>query len=175
MLDRLIITEDCSLSFNMNPILISEKYESRPVKFTGLWEENGWKFKIYAITHKKNTIADEKTLNIAKVFAKKCTSRFRELAPAYGLGYIILHKGMNCNFIVVCFWVGENMIRTHSMISTIEKPNEYTEITETGMNVCVWDAEIHNFERNSWVENILSYPDNPNEDKYIQSVFKGAI
>ncbi len=152
-------------------IKISEKYEDRPFEFAGLWDDNGWKFKIYKITHKSNTPADEMTFDIAKDFAHVCIAKFTELAPAYGLGYLILHNGMDSNFIVVNFWVGENMLRTHTMISQLSSPYNYVETTHTGMNVCVWDAQIHIFERNLWVECVLSNPEDPDIDNYLASTY----
>ena len=159
------------MQINISPLVIKEKYEDRQVEFCGIWEDNSWKFKIYKITHKNNSPADEKIENTAKAFALKCVTTFTDIAALYGLGYIILHKGMDSNFIVINFWAGENMIRTHAFISTLENPYDYRDITETGMNVCVWDALIHNFERNSWVENILKNPDEPEIDKYMNSKF----
>ncbi|HJY63808.1 MAG TPA: hypothetical protein VJ455_06610 [Ignavibacteria bacterium] len=155
----------------ISPIKISEPFENREIKFSGIWHDNSWRFKIYKITHKNNTPADEKTLEIAKSFANSCIAKYTDIAPVYGLGYIILHKGMDSNFIVVCFWAGENMLRTHVMISSIDKPYEYIDKTETGMTVCVWDAIIHNFERNAWVENILNKPEHPSPDEYINSIY----
>ena len=160
----------------ISPVKISEKYEDRPVDFGGVWENDGWKFKIYRITHKKNTSADEKTLNIAKDFAKEViadyTAKYNDAAPSYGFGYIILHKGMDSNFIAVNWWSGENMLVTRSMLAPLNDPYNYFEITESGMNVCVWDMKVHNFERNSWVENILANPTAPETAKYMDNIYK---
>jgi hypothetical protein len=161
---------------NTSILKITEKYEDRPVEFGGIWEDGQWKFKIYRITHKKNTPADERTLEIAKDFAKDVvldyTTKYEIAAPSYGLGYIILHKGMDSNFIVVSWWSGENMLVTRSMLASLNDQYNYFEITESGMNVCVWDMLIHSFERNSWVKNILESPYEPHIDMYMQNIYK---
>ncbi len=159
---------------NINPIKISERYKDRETKFLGVWKEGDWQFKLYAITHPKNTIADERTLDLAKNFARDCLRRHADYAPAYGLGYIILHRGMDANFIAINWWAGENMLSSHPFLAPLERPYEYKQITETGLNACVWDALVHFHERNAWVEHILS-PSRPVPDGYLQSVVNMEI
>jgi hypothetical protein len=155
----------------IKPITITEKYEPRDTEFSGYWEDDRWRFKIYKVTHKKNPKADEKTLNIAKEFARKCIGEFN-MADYYGYGYLILHKGMDCNMIIVNIWAGENMITRFSLLSSLDDPYNYKDVTSTGMNVCVWDESIHYFERNSWVSHILLKPENPDPDAYMNETYK---
>jgi len=154
------------------PIHFTEPYEDRPVKFLELSEDKGWKFKIYAIVHKKNTPPDGKTIEIAKQFAKDCIEKYHYIADSYGLGYIIIHKGRDSNFIVINWWLGENMVCTHSFLSPLNNQYLYQEITHTGMNVCVWDSLIHSFERNAWVNFIMKNPDTPDIKGYLKAIYK---
>ncbi len=78
---------------------------------------------------------------------------------------------MDSNFIVVNWWSGENMIVTRAMLAPLSDPYNYTEVTQTGMNVCVWDMQIHNHERNAWVESILKHPSSPMTEDYINSFY----
>ena len=94
------------------PIHISEPYEDRPVNFLGVSGDSGWQFKIYSIVYKKNTQPDDRTIEMAKQFAKDSIEKYHYIADSYGLGYIIIHKGMDSNFIVVNWWLGENMVCT---------------------------------------------------------------
>jgi hypothetical protein len=155
----------------VNVIKISERYRDRETSFLGIWKNGEWRFKLYAITHPQNTIADDKTLGLAKEFARDSLRRHAEFSPAYGLGYIILHRGMDANFIVINWWAGENMLSSHPFLAPLEKPYDYKEITATGLNVCVWDVLVHFHERNAWVEHILS-PSSPNPEGYMQSVME---
>ena len=154
------------------PIHFSEPYEDRPVEFLELSNNDGWRFKIYSIVYKKNSAPDERTIEIAKQFAKDCIEKYHYIADSYGLGYIIIHKGKDSNFIVINWWLGENMICTHSFLSPLNNSNLYQEITHTGMNVCVWDALIHFHERNAWVEFIMKNPDAPDINGYCESIYK---
>jgi len=161
---------------NISPINITEKYEDRSIEACGILNLDTWKLKLYKITYHKNSPADEKTLEIALNFFKDSatnyTSRYDIFAPSYGLGYIILHKGMDSNFIVVNWWCGENMLVTRTMLARLNDPYNYTEITATGMNVCVWDMLVHNHERNSWVENILKNPASPKTGSYLNTFYE---
>ena len=154
------------------PIHISEPYEERPIKFLGISEDDDWKFKIYSIVYKKNTSPDDKTIEMAKQFAKDCIEKYHYIADSYGLGYIIIHKGMDSNFIVVNWWLGENMVCTHAFLSPLNNPYLYQEITHTGMNVCVWDSLIHCHERDAWVNFIMKNPVKPDAKGYLEEIYK---
>ena len=154
------------------PIKISEPYKERPVNFLGITGDSGWRFKLYTITYENNTPPDEKTIATAKEFAKDCIEKYHYIADSYGLGYIIIHKGMDANFIVVNWWVGENMVCTHTFLAPLSNPNLYQEITHTGMNVCVWDTLVHFHERNAWVNHIMKNPKNPDAKGYLEDIYK---
>jgi hypothetical protein len=163
-------------AMNISPIKITEKYEDRLIEECGILEVNGWKLKLYKITYRKNSPADEKTLDIAVNFFKDAafdyTAKYDDMTPSYGLGYVILHKGMDSNFIAVNWWSGENMLVTRAMLAPLNDPCNYNEITQTGMNICVWDMLVHNHERNAWVESILKNPSSPKTEEYINSFYK---
>ncbi len=55
---------------HISPIKITEKYEDRTIEQDGILDIDGWKLKLYKITYKNNTPADEKTLEIALNFFK---------------------------------------------------------------------------------------------------------
>ncbi len=152
------------------PVLLSERYRDRHVEFRGVWAESGWRFKMYAITHHGNSPADERTTEIAKTFARRWLNEFGALTPAYGVGYILLHKGMDSNYIVVTWFAGENMICTHSAASPRLDPYNFKSITHTGLNTCVWDALLHKFERDAWVRQIMT-PETPDVEKYVSDVY----
>lgn len=154
------------------PLQISEPYEERPIKLVEIAEDAGWTFKIYSVVYKKNAPPDERTIEMAKQFAKDCIEKYHYIADSYGLGYIIIHKGMDSNFIVINWWLGENMICTHTFLSPLNNQYLYQEITHTGMNVCVWDELVHYHERNAWVNFIMKKPACPDIKGYIADIYK---
>jgi hypothetical protein len=158
----------------MKPVdlFVSEDYENRNILYSDLFQTNGWKFKVYTVTHKNNTPPDEKIRSIAEHLTIESLESYGKKMPGYGAGYIILHKGMDMNLLVINWWTGENMRCTVAYLSRINNPYEFIDVTESGCTVCVWDDLIHRFERDSWVENILSKSKNPDMDGYIKSIYK---
>lgn len=153
-----------------SPIRISENYADRPTRFKGIWTIGHWRFKVYTITHHSNTEADERTAEIAGKLAAKLTTQHGSQFDSYGLGYIILHRGMDSNFIVITWWAGENTAFTFSYLSALKQHYRYRNLNPSGCGACVWDALIHFHERNAWVQHVLRDASKPNVDGYLRDV-----
>jgi hypothetical protein len=151
---------------SLSSIQFTEPYRDRKTEFLGIWENDSWKLKLYAITHHGNSRADENTIAIAGQLVQEALANHSHHARAYGLGYIIIHRGMDCNFIVVSWWAGENMRISRAFMATLHAPDDYHDITATGMTVCVWDEMVHAHERDAWVTLVMT-PASPDVAGYL--------
>lgn len=151
-------------------IKITEAYQERDTVFREVLRAGEYRFKVYTITHKSNK-QDAETYKIASELAEKCVNEHTVDTPGYGPGYIIIHKGMDGNFIIIGWWSNENMVCLRGYYSSREMPLEFRDETFTGRIICVWDEKIHHHERNAWVKHILSKPAEPDTDAYMNSIY----
>ncbi|MBX7151915.1 hypothetical protein K1X84_09770 [bacterium] len=153
---------------NVIPIKLSEPFAPRALGYLGHWMIDEWSFKIYTITYHSNTQASSEYLTLVKRLWKKIPDVSK--VSSYGIGFIILHNGWNANFISFNWFADENMIVTHSFVAPIDHPLDYRFNTLTGMNMCVWDCAVIWQERSAWVKCIMSDPQRPDVDGYMNSI-----
>jgi hypothetical protein len=91
------------------------------------------------------------------------------------IGFLILHIGKEGIFSIINWWVGKNMLNTNVYISEQTKPNEFEKISGNGIVACVWELEVINHERISWLNNILKNEPNPNFENYLEDIINTEI
>lgn len=168
------------LVHSLNSISLSEPYLPRRTEFKGVWHDKGWNFKIYTITHSGNREADGQTLDIAKNKCRKLRhggilGKYSPSTVIHGLGYIILHKSKDTNYIVISWWVGENRLCKFVFFSTPDKPYQYKNLTSSGMTSCVWDAVVHHFENNLWINEVMKKSPQPDIKSYLEQYYTGEL
>ncbi len=62
------------------------------------------------------------------------------------------------------------MLNTNIFLTRPEKPNDFTKISGDGIVPCIWELEIINHERISWINNILKNETNPKFKNYLKDV-----
>jgi hypothetical protein len=143
-----------------------EPYTPRPIRFLELWEDAGWRIKVYGIVYGGGR-PDPLLLEAARATAR---ARLPEPAVApgrYGVGFLGVHQGRGVNFVFVDWWTAENELRHHVHLSEAEAPAALTDATHTGQAACVWDLRVIGFERDAWVETVLTNPAGPDLDAYL--------
>jgi hypothetical protein len=154
---------------------VMKKYKTRKIEFREIIEVNDWKIKIYTISQNGDFKQD--------IFYKSVIKKLPEwLAIDNGfdssndkIGFLILHIGKEGIFSIINWWVGKNMLNTNVYISEQTKPNEFEKISGNGIVACVWELEVINHERISWLNNILKNEPNPNFENYLEDIINTEI
>lgn len=70
-------------------------------------------------------------------------------------------------FSIINWWIDQHMLNSHKFLSEHENLNEFNLISGDGLAPCIWELEVINHERNSWIKNILKQAANPNFEAYL--------
>ena len=152
-----------------------KKYQARNIEFKETIEIEDWSIKIYTITKDGNFNHP--------VFYEQVKSQLPEWllmensfnSHNYKVGFLILHSATEGIFSLINWWIGENMLNSHIFMTDLKEPENFTKISGDGLVSCVWELEIMNHERISWLNNILKQAPNPNYPAYLDDVYNGII
>jgi hypothetical protein len=149
-------------------------YARRSVRFLELSERDGWKVKVYGISA-KNERPNQALVEASKEIAYKRLPLPAVAPNRYGLGVLIVHEGVDANYVLVDWWVNECILQNHVYTSELNDPSAFEYISPTGMTVCVWELPVLAFERDAWVNNILSSAARPNVEGYLSQRLNDQI
>ena len=149
-----------------------EKFNRREVKYCGIFEFGDWKFKMYRLAY--NELRDTSDIkNIVKEALPnwvKIKSQLNEY-PHYKIGIVIIHEAKDNILVVVNWWIYENVLQGHVYASDYMNPHKFTDLSDKGLQFCVWEMTILWHERNLWVEHILKKPKHPDWSSYISQYY----
>lgn len=136
-------------------------YAERKFGYLGLWKECGWNLKLYAIHHEagqaQEKIVPPTVLEGAKGFIRKCFSVPDTEGNHYHQGFVILHQGVQENWLVWYWWAFDN-ICSQVLANSSDKDPETFHAYHGPITACIWEMMIVEFERRAWIENVLSGP-----------------
>lgn len=142
-------------------------YEPRPIRFLELWEESGWRLKVYGIAFGRPLPRPE-LVAASKRVARRRLSESAGDQKNYGVGFLGVHDGRTANFVFVDWWAEENELHHHVYVSPVDRPEALEYVTPTGLVACVWDLRVLGFEREAWIDAVLKSPV-PDLEAYLQS------
>lgn len=142
-----------------------EKYKKREVSFLKIIRKNDWNIKTYGIRFK-----DLSSDNIEELILDKLPS------PAltenrYGTGFLIIHKGVVANWIMLNWWGHEDIVHQKLYTSEDEDFKTIKPVEDNSILACVHELDIYNFESNAWKKNILS-PERPDFEGYLNEIYQ---
>jgi hypothetical protein len=142
-------------------------YQLRPIRFIELMEYDGWKIKLYSISSLAEFVSGAK---IEK--AKQHLGKWLELSQAneletYQVATLILHECKEGCFVVINWWIDENMLQHYVYLAGKEDPENFKLFSDKGIVTCVWESAVIWFERNAWVKHILMKSEKPDFEAYL--------
>ena len=150
-----------------------EQFKKRATSYSGLYEFNDWKFKVYRIKYDETRVIQDVEKNIMSKLPNLIKEKTKINAyPNYQIGTVIIHEAKDCVFTLVNWWIYENVMQHHVYFSELDDPNEIIDYSDKGIQFCVWDLGIIWYERNLWVETILKQSKNPNWDAYLKNYYQ---
>lgn len=162
-------------------IAIESSYQTRPIRFMQLLEINGWQIKVYGISaHRESpdsAIVEaaqelaQAQLPMPPVWSAAPGSGSTVSEDRYGVAILIVHEGREGNFVLVSWWVGENMLQHHVYYAPPNPPFTFEYLSPTGLIACVWELAVLAFERQAWIDTVLANPSGPDIDAYLTRQF----
>jgi len=145
---------------------LNEPYKPRPIRFLELWEESGWRMKVYGIAYNRG-LPRRELIETAKSVARECLPQPAITANRYGVGFLGIHDGRGANFVFVDWWADENELHHHVYISPAAQPHQLRYASPADAKACVWDLCVMSFERLAWMETVLTNPAGVDVEAYL--------
>jgi hypothetical protein len=150
---------------------VSEPFSPRPVMTRGVRDVKGYRLKEYAILYGQDRLSiGQFELGLPAVFGALPQPAVTRTRP--GAGILILHQGRGARYIVLGWWDNENELPLKIWTQPRDACGAPWLPATTSQSVCVWDLELLNFERNAYVERVLSCTGAPDVESYLTAAFR---
>jgi len=143
------------------------RHKKRPIRFIRLWEQSGWRAKLYGISE-FSEFPDDVFLEAGEKVAEQILPLPAITSQRYGLAFITVHTAKMFNQVIVDWWERENELRHRVFKAEPEAPLDFREITESGEAFCVWELRVISFERDAWVNFVLDGKNGPDIEGYLR-------
>jgi hypothetical protein len=147
-------------------VRLAEPYAPRPVRPLGTFEHDGWRLKVYGIAY-RGAAPSAELLGAAQGIAAQTLPFPATFDGRYGVGFLGVHAGRGHDFVFVDWWEDENELHHHVFVAPSAEPDAFRDVTATGLSACVWDLSVICFERQAWLETVLTDPDGPDIEAYL--------
>lgn len=152
-----------------------EPYRPRETSSLGIVELEEWRFKLYGIHAPDRPAPDFGWAPAVRELARARLEEPGGHPERYGVGFAIIHHGREANFVLIDWWVGENMLENHVHVSSLDDPRAFAHVTATGLAACVWELRVMAHEREAWIETVLANPRGPDLDAYLERSLEGRF
>lgn len=143
-------------------------YAPRPIRCLELWQWGAWRLKVYGITHAPGGSLPD-LVDAAKALATGILPTAASAGPRhYGVGFMGVHQGNGANLVFLDWWADENELYHLAYASTPDRPEALSCASVTGRIACVWDLAVMGFERQAWIDTVLS-PPRPDVEAYLRA------
>lgn len=140
-------------------------YRPRTIGFLGLAHRGPWTLKVYRLERVPGVLppalveaAQDLALDFLELPMPQPRSGATDWAglPTHGLGFLLVHSGLDGVFIVLDVWIGENMLRQQVWVTTLAPPWRFDSLRESGLAMCVWELQVIQHEREAWLRHVLT-------------------
>ena len=131
-----------------------KRYVPRPVRTLGLGQPCGYRIKRYAITFGGGPFR-EADFGDGMRLAFEALPHPAVTTARPGVGFAIAHQGNGADYTVLGWWDNENELPLRVVVRP-QTPDGAWRPARDGESVCVWDLEVIGFERQAYVETVLS-------------------
>ena len=130
-------------------------YQKRKIAFRELLNINDWKVKSYTITKNNFFQAESVYKNTLKLLPEWLEMENSFNAKHDNAAFLIFHEATEGVFILVNWWVGQNMLNSHVFVVRHGRPGVPEKISGDGLVACVWEMEVMNHERMAWLNHMM--------------------
>jgi len=144
---------------------IAVGYSKRPIRFIRLLSHDGWTIKVYGISAQR-PLPPAAMIERAEAIARAALPQPAVTDERHGAAVLIVHEGADGNYILLDWWVGNNMLMQRVYQASTDAPLLFSDFTASGIVACVWELHVLAYERTAWVEQILARPGGPDFGGY---------
>ncbi len=105
-------------------IVLQEIYKKRPIRFLELWEQSGWRLKIYSIAY-QGEYPRAHLIEKAKELASERLPLLAGTEGCYGVGFLGVHDGRGADFVFIDWWIEENELHHHVYVASHSQPDQF--------------------------------------------------
>lgn len=146
--------------------MIGHPYQPRSIRRLGLLAHEGWRVKVYSISALQQRPAP--ALCEAAHRLARATLPCPAIAPGrYGVGVLIVHEGVDGNYVLLDWWEGENMMQHRVFRAPSLDPLAFRRCSPEECAFCVWELHVLHFEREAWIDTALGVPGAPDLEAYL--------
>ncbi|WP_049564745.1 hypothetical protein [Streptomyces sp. SBT349] len=95
------------------------------------------------------------------------------------VGFLILHHGMEADYLLVSQWYDADMLKhwVRGSVVDAEGDTTFAPLAQRDLIACVWELQIIGFERDAWVNTVLAQGrlDQASLDAYLGTTFSGWV
>jgi L-amino acid N-acyltransferase YncA len=131
-------------------------YRKRRVRPLPPLEFDDWRLKVYGITT-NGAHLDQSLVDVARAAAQRILPDPGFFPPhRYGIGFVIVHAGVDADFVEVWWWGMQNELSVRVLTSPPGQIQCLTERTNTdGSVACIWDLAVVWAEREAWTRHVM--------------------
>lgn len=155
-------------------IKLTEPYRKRPVRSIDTWAIAGFSLKVYGISY-TGDMPDDQLCKAARGIAEQRLHATAVDTNHYGVGFVGIHAGRDGNFVFIDWWADENELHHHVYVSSTETPLDLAYMAPTGPIACTWDLRVMVFERDAWVEYVLTRHQEPDIQSYLNTTLNEDV
>jgi len=157
----------------MDTFKVSEPYRVRPIRFEGVRGVAGWRLKLYSITYGPEPV-DWPCYEDGLELAREALPQPPIQADRPGVGFVIAHQGRGGHYLVLNWWANENEYFNRVFVRPRAGDQPWRQASG-GESACVWDLQVIWFEREAYVETVLSPPAGPDVEAYLARRLDAAV
>jgi hypothetical protein len=150
-------------------------YKPRTIAFKEVIEVDQWKVKVYTISKQGTFDHSEFYESVLKQIPQWLKLENSFDSSHEHMAFLILHSGTEGIFSIINWWVGKNMLNTHIFLTEASRPSEFKRISGDGLAPCIWELEVIDHERRSWMKQVLKPSDGPDYPSYLTDVINTEI
>ncbi|NAS10722.1 hypothetical protein [Poritiphilus flavus] len=146
-----------------------EKYETRRIAFRESRQISGWGVKLYTIT-KRDSFQSELTYSsFLAALPELLKQAGNSDLPTHKQAFVIVHEAREGVLILLNWWTGGEMVETEIYFSDYDNPATIlpSPFADKAL-VCIWEIEVFAHERKAWITHVLSRPENPDFQSYLE-------
>ena len=144
-------------------------YKPRHVRFIRREDVDGWQFKLYGIALNGKE-PDPEFVDATRDLSAAVLPQPPAGDDHYGVAFATAHDATSLYIALVYWWQSENELHQRIYVSPKDDPSAFVHV-ENQPAGCVWELEVVNFERLAWLEDVLSNPEGPDIDAYLERSF----
>ena len=149
-----------------NRIRLTRGYAPRAIRFIGCVTREKWHIKAYVI-HCPGRQHGSQLVDKVLRLADTVLARAPRSPEHYYVAIAIAHAGADGDYALVDWWTGENMLSHHVFSASLAPGSSFEPFTCANIAACAWELQILGFEGRQWLAHVLSRPEAPDVQRYL--------